>query len=285
MRRRMRRLGRGLRGLGAVEGEKVEYFLPASIFNKMAKGAKDTIAFCMKDVEQLVGYVDYQAALAERKAARATKAEAFYSNTELLERYAEDILSRRAKSSARTAKTKAKASGIFAETAAEIRKDVAAIRAQGITGPIPVCIYRTTGKHGGDLKTAEQRANRHHERFHADTRREEYKAGREPYACDSGIASVLGTALDPALTAFSRKHWVGFGGRAVNEEILARVEEVSNECGEGKDGCAKVAGRINDWFIGKKQPELAASFAKAAATVQARFSSPLGVVKAACKVK
>lgn len=283
--RRIRR--RKLNGLGAVEGEKVEYFVPASIFNSLAKGAKDTIAFCLRDVEELVGYVDSQADLAERKSARSARMQEHYGTVAQKDAYFREIAEKRATAAARAVKTKAKASGLFAKVAAEIRKDVAAIRAQGITGPIPACVYRTSGKYGDKaLKTAEARANRFHERFHADTRREEHKAGRGYHDCELDMAKVLGPDLDTELRGFSADYWT-VRGRAPVEEILARVEEVQNACSgdEDAEACGQVMGRINDWFISKRKPELAAAFTRVTAATKARFSSPLGVVRAACKLR
>ena len=280
-----RRMKKKLAGLGAVEGEKVEYFLPASIFNAMAKGAKDTIAFCMQDVEELVGYVDYQASVAERKATRSAKMQEHYDTVAAKGGYTGSVAESRAASAARSAKTKAKAGGLFAQVAEEMRQDVAAIRAQGITGPIPVCVYRTSGKYGDKaLKTAEARANRFHERFHADTRRAEYKAGRPHHDCELEMAKVLGDDLDPELRAFSATYWTN-RGRAAVEEILARVEEVHQTCyGEDTSGCSDVIGRVNDWFVSKRKPELAASFIRATTAVKKRFSSPLKLVEKACAV-
>ena len=280
-----RRMKKKLAGLGAVEGEKVEYFVPASIFNSLGKGAKETIAFCMKDVEELVGYVDYQASVAERKATRSAKMQEHYGTVAQRDEWYRAAAEKRAASAARAAKTKAKAGGLFSEMAAEIRKDVAAIRARGITGPIPVCVYRTSGKYGDKaLKTAEARANRFHERFHADTRRAEYRANRPHHDCELEMAKVLGDDLDPELRAFSATYWTP-RGRAAVEEILARVEEVHQTCyGEDTSGCSDVIGRVNDWFIAKKKPELAASFIRATTAVKKRFSSPLKLVEKACAV-
>ena len=225
MRKRMKPRRSGLRGLGAVEGEKVEYFLPASIFNQMGKGAKSTIAFCMRDVEQLLPYLDQQAKFSEMKAQRLESRGASYASMVEQGGYMASVAEGRAKTAARSAKTKAKAGGLFAQTAAEIRKDIAEVRAQGIAGPIPVCMYRTSGKYGDKaLKTAEARANRHHERFHADSRREEYRQGVPHYGCDAGVSKVLGSDLDPNLLQFSRVYW-SMNGKAAAEEILARVEE------------------------------------------------------------
>ncbi len=281
-----RRRRNALGALGAVEGEKVEYFVPASIFNGLAKGAKDTIAFCMKDVEELVGHIDYQADLAERKAARSTRMQEHYGTVAARDEWYREAAEKRAASAARAAKTKAKAGDLFSEMASEIRKDVAAIRAQGITGPIPVCVYRTSGKYGDKaLKTAEAKANRFHERFHADTRRVEYRANRPHHDCELDMARELGADLDPALRGFSADYWTP-RGRAPVEEILARVEEVHQSCyGDDVSGCTDVIGRVNDWFISKKKPELAASFAKTVTGVKRRFSSPLEVVKKACKIR
>jgi hypothetical protein len=275
---------RGLRGLGAVEGEKVEYFLPASIFNTMGRNAKSTIAFCMKDVEELLPYLDQQAAFSAMKAKRLESRGENYASVAASNEWYREAAEKKAKAAARSAKTKAKAGDVYSQVADEMRKDVAAIRAQGITGPIPVCVYRTSGKYGDKaLKSAEARANRHHERFHADSRRVEYREGVPHYGCDANIASVLDGALDPALTAFSRTYWSP-NGKASNEEILARVEETMEACGGSGEDCADVMGRINDWFVGKRKPELAASFVQATAAVKAKHGGPLEVMKKACRV-
>lgn len=283
MRRRIRR--RNLRGLGAVEGEKVEYFLPASIVN--ALGGGKAIAFCAKNVEDYIPLLEYKSALSARKAARAKAAEAHYANPELVARYGQqyaESLAKKAKSSARSAKTREKAGDIFMQTADEIRKDLAAIRAQGITGPIPACIYRTTGKWGDRLASAEKRANVNHERFHADARRAEYRLGVPNYSCDSGIPKALEPLLDPALVAFSRTYWSPHG-RAAGEEVLARAEEVIHACDASTADCSEVIGRVNDWFVSKRKPELAQSFVEAVAAVKAKYAKPIAAFQAACKVK
>jgi hypothetical protein len=291
---RRRRRRNALGALGAVEGEKVEYFVPASIFNQMASNAKSTIAFCIRDVEQLLPYLEQRARLEAAKAKRLEfQSTAF---TDPLGPYAsalgpgkggylESVLESRGKTKARSAKTKEKASSILMDTVAEIRKDVAAIRKSGVAGPIPVCVYRTSGKYGDKaLKTAEARANRHHERFHADSRRVEYREGQPHYGCDANIASVLGGALDPALTAFSRTYWSS-SGRASNEEILARVEETMEACSGSGEDCNDVMARINDWFVAKRKPELAASFVQATAAVKAKFKKPINAMTAACRLR
>lgn len=272
-----RRMKKKLAGLGAVEGEKVEYFLPAAIFNATAKDARNTVAYCIKDVEAgLLANLDYQAELAAWEAERARR------RTQI--RYQVGEQAKKAILAEKQAATKSKASSIFRQTADEIRKDLAAIRAKGITGPIPVCVYRTSGKYGDKaLKTAEARATRFHERFHADSRREEYKLGVEPYSCDAGVKAVLGGELDPDLVAFSRTYWSP-SGRAANEEILARVEEVENACaGDGAD-CNDVFARINDWFVSKGKPELAKKFYAVTRAVKKTHGSPLATFRAACKV-
>jgi hypothetical protein len=297
-----RRRRNALGALAAVEGEKVEYFLPAAIFNASAKDAKTAIAYCMRDVESnLLPYLDYQSSLAARKAEREKRRAEFHrelvvkdeeARAEAIARgYAVDRVPstsiRSAAIAERTAKTRAKAGDIFKQTADEIRKDLAEIRAQGITGPIPACVYRTSGKYGDKaLKTAEARANRFHERFHADTRRVEYRANRPHHDCELDMARELGADLDPELRGFSADYWTTRGIAPV-EEILARVEEVQNACSgdEDAEACGQVMGRVNDWFISKKKPELAASFAKTVTGVKRRFSSPLEVVKKACKIR
>jgi hypothetical protein len=276
---------RSRKGLGAIEGEKVEYFVPAAIFNSMGRDAKKTIAFCMRDVEELLPFLEHKAAVSAAKAKRLESRSANYTTTAETNEWFRQVAEKKAKTTSRGAKTTAKAGDIFAQTAAEIRKDIASLRKDGITGPIPVCVYRTSGKYGDKaLKTAEARANRHHERFHADSRRTEYREGAAPYSCDANIARVLGDSLDPALTAFSRTYWSP-NGKSANEEILARVEEVLEACTGSDEDCADVTGRITDWFISKRKHELAASFVQATAAVKAKFKKPLNAVTAACKLR
>jgi hypothetical protein len=284
MRKQMKLRRRGLRGLGAVEGEKVEYFLPASIFNKLGTGAKSAIALCFSNVEDVLPYILRQGMTASSKAKRMESRSAAYSTSTNTESgYWASVAESRAKTAARSAKLQAKAGDVFEQTAAEIQKDLAALRAQGITGPIPMCAYRTSGKYGDKaLKSAEARANRHHERFHADARRAEYKAGAKPHACDGNITTVLGSDLDPELYAFSRRYWSP-SGRAAAEEILARVEEAEQSCGNESGDCGDVLGRVNDWFISKGKPELATSFAQAVLAVKAKHGGPLEVMKKACR--
>lgn len=276
---------RTLRGLGAVEGEKVEYFLPASIVN--ALGGGKAVAFCAKNVEDFLPALEYKSRLSARKAERAKDRETHFSNPEVIARYGQqyaEAFAKRAKSEARSAKTREKAGDIFSQTADEMRKDIAAIRAKGITGPIPACIYRATGKWGDRLRSAEKRATVHHERFHADARRTEHKLGVPNYSCDRGIAKAMSPLLDDALVEFSRRYWSP-SGRAAGEEVLARAEEVIHACDASSSDCAEVLGRVNDWFISKKKPELALSFAETVAGVKVKHGRPIDAFVAACKVK
>jgi hypothetical protein len=283
--RRFLRRGRTLGALGAVEGEKVEYFLPASIVN--AIGGGKAIAFCAKSVEDYFPVLEYQSRVAARKAERAKSAAERLNDPAFRDKWGAayaDAIDRKAKGQARAAKTREKAGDIFAQTLAEMQKDLAAVRAKGITGPIPVCIYRATGKWGDRLKTAEKRATVNHERFHADARREEYKLGVPSYSCDSGIAKAMAPMLDAPLVEFSRRYWTPHG-RAAGEEILARAEEVIHACDASTEDCSEVIGRVNDWFVSKRRPELAQSFAEAVAAVKARHGRPIDVFRSACKVR
>lgn len=274
-----------LRGLGAVVGETVEYFLPASIVTALSD--KQTVAFCSRDAESFISQLEYQNLLAERKAARAKQFAARLNDPVLREGYGETysaILDKKAKSLERAAKTKEKAGNEIQQTLAEIRKDIDALRAQGIKGAIPMCVYRSSGRYGKGLMAAEQKATVHHERFHADSRRIEVNAGVEPYACDAKVANVMGEDMDPELLAFSRRHWSAHG-RATAEEVLARIEESILACDSGdKEGCSSVVGRVSDWFVAYKRPELAGSFLRALVTIKAKHGSPRDVMKAACRL-
>jgi hypothetical protein len=287
MRRQMKRHLRrrtALRGLGAVVGETLEYFMPASIVTAVSN--KQTVAFCARDAESFISTLEYQNLLAERKAARAKSFAARLNDPTLREQYGETyaaVLDKKAKGQERAAKTKEKAGSEIKQTLDEIRKDVAELRAQGIKGPIPMCMYRATGRFGKGLKAAEQKATVNHERFHAESRREEVKAGVNPYSCDANVAKVLAGDLPPELLAFSRRHWTT--GRAAAEEILARVEEVNGACGiDDRAGCDAVVGRINDWFLGQGKPELAGEFAKVTLSVKAKHGSSRDVMRAACRI-
>jgi len=280
-----RRRSRALRGLGAVEGEKTEYFLPASIVN--ALGGGDAIAFCAKNVELYIPSLEYKALLADRKATRSKNAQAHYADPGMIARYGEryaELFEKKAKGQARSAKLGENKGNAFRDMAAEIRRDVAAIRAQGITGPIPACVYRTTGKWGERLETAEKRATVHHERFHADARRMEYKLGVSTHSCDDGIIKAMEPLLDKELVDFSRRYWSPHG-KAAGEEVLARAEEVIHACDASSKDCSEVLGRVNDWFLSKKQPQLAQSFVEAVAGVKMKHGRPIDAFAKACKVK
>ena len=295
----MARRKKRLAGLGAVDGEKVEYFLPAAIFNASASNAKKSIAYCMRDVEAgLLGYLEYQSAVSLRKAERELRRAELHRELDVKSQQAVDELAARGERvvpptgksallAARRAGSKAKAGDIFKQTADEIRKDIAEIRAKGITGPIPACVYRTSGKYGDKaLKSAEAKATRDHERFHADVSRAEYRANQVPHGCELQMAKLLGNDLDPELRGFSADYWTNRGVAPV-EEILARVEEVNKACyssEQSHEACNSVGSRINDWFIGKRRPELAASFSRVVAAVGNRFGTPLDVAKKACSV-
>jgi len=288
MRRQMKRSLRrrpALRGLGAVVGETLEYFLPASIVTAVSD--KQTVAFCARDAESFIDKLEYQSRMAERKAERAKSFAERLNDPKLRERYGETYaaaLDKKAKGQERAAKTKEKAGSEIKQTLDEIRKDVEELRAQGVKGPIPMCMYRTTGRYGKGLKSAEQKATVNHERFHAESRREEVKAGVNPYSCDANVAKVLEGDLSPELLAFSRRHWSS-RGLATAEEILARIEEVNGACGiDDREGCDAVVGRINDWFVMEKRPELAVEFAKVTLSVKAKHGSARDVMRAACRI-
>jgi hypothetical protein len=252
-----------------------------------ALGGGKAIAFCASNVEDYLPVLEYKSKVAARKSERAAQTAERLNDPKFRAGWSESytaVIERKAAGQARAAKTRAKAGDIFTQTADEIRKDLAAIRAKGITGPIPACVYRTTGKYGDRLKSAEKRANVSHERFHADARREEYKLGVPRHSCDSKIAKVLEPLFDPELVRFSRTYWSP-SGRASAEEILARAEEVIHACNASTSDCTEVIGRVNDWFVSKKKPELAQSFVEAVAGVKAKHATPLAAFRAACKVK
>jgi hypothetical protein len=270
-----------LRGLGAVVGEAVEYFLPASIVNALSD--KQTVAFCSRDAESFISRLEYQNLLAKQKAASSKADAAFMADFLFRDKWDEsevDWIKKKAKGHERSAKTKEKAGNIIQQTITEIRKDIDAIRAEGIKGPIPMCVYRSSGRW---LKDVEQRVAVPHERFHADSRRIEINAGIVPYACDANVSKVLGADLDPELIEFSRRHWAS-GDRAVAEEILARIEEVETACAGEGDDCSAVVDGISRWFRTHQKPELDDSFHHAMRVIAAKHGSPRDVMKAACRL-
>jgi len=294
----------GLGDLAAITGEKLSYWLPASVADKVG-ASKNNIAFCAQDGDNLLRYVAYEALKAERKTAQATRVaelttqrvddptsgltaegRKLWDTDPAFRKRIEDAFAKGKKRSENLIKRRAKAGGNLGDFAKDLEQELAKLRRNGVTGPIPVCIHRTTGQRGADLPRSHRRSNVIHEDFHANVRRAEHKLGRKYMECSGNVPALLGDDLSPELLAFSRSNWAATPANSrAAEEILARVEEMRMSCKRSNEDCIETAQRIGEWFVARKKPELAEAFARVRGAVLARYTTPLNLVKAACKVR
>lgn len=265
------------RQLSAITGKaRVEYFVPASVAD--ALGGKDNYAFCSFDVERLLGLVLYNAQKAERKAKSAASAKDRIENLRKYG-YSDEVVAREAKKKAAAAKRAAKSGNVFMDLVNEIEKDVAKLRARGVTGAIPVCFNRVTGKKSERIR-AERRSTAVHERFHADARRVEVDGGVQKAA---SCFAQIEERLQPELTPELLRHSLEFYGRrqVAAEELLARVEEIRKACRTKRatTDCVETEAKVTRGM----SPEEKVAFTALREAVEAKYGTPLNVVRAAVR--
>lgn len=272
---------RRARQLSAVTGKaRVEYFVPSSIAD--AIGGKKNYAFCYPDVEHIVAKLAAYANYSKAKAARSTD-EAHRIDNLRNYGYDEKTIAAEAKKRVAKAKREAKAGNAFAQFIAEIESDVARLRSAGVTGAIPVCVNRSSGKRGSERPAPLRRATATHERFHADARRVEVDAGlTKPFECWQNLDAALGTAYTPALRHYSFINYADGKPRLAAEELLARVEEVRKACWVGKRQAKDCEPLVSD-IVKRMNMETAKDFVALANSVKATYGTPLNVVRAAVR--
>lgn len=272
--------------LGAVTAKaRLEYVLPASIADKI--GGTGNYAYCVADAENLIKSAMVRGAHASAKASIAAGRE---SRIKALTPYGytQEIIERESKKAASKAKREAKAGNAFVDLAKEVRREIDHLRAQGVKGPIPACITRSSGKRGSELPRHFRRANATHERFHADARRVEADGGVEAYACykrmDELTHPYVGTS---PVRYYSLVNFAQMKSKWATEELLARVEEVRKACdtkkGTKQGDCEPTIANIVKYM---NEPE-AKGFLELVRGVKKDYGTPLNVVRAAvrsCKV-
>lgn len=283
----------GYRGLGAIraEGEHLEYSLPGSVVDAM--GLRKAMAFCAPDVERFVRNIRITAAEQRAKASYAERAAALYqqrgsqSSQYVSEEMRGEYESRAAKYAAAAERKRKLAAGKLTsleDTLKLIDDEVAQLRAMGVRGPIPVCVYRASGKkgHAGDWQVIQ---NQSHERFHAAVRRLEAQMGAR-YVGFSG-------ALDKAFKEeFGNDGWfLSYTLKWANkpdtiiEELLARVEEQALACVHSTDACRANSEYNAQWIdlfnkkVGNRLPRT--YLETLTADIFNRYGSAIGFVKAA----
>lgn len=235
-----------LANLAAIrhEGEHLEYTLPASVAN--AIGMKQALAACFSSTEDFLRAAGWQAAKAGRTAAHRESSQTYYAQQEakLQERqmteeqrrvYAE-AYARAAQTAQRSQKLAKGKADALASTLSLVEKELAELRASGVTGPIPVCVYRASGKMAASTPW-QVLQNQSHERFHAAMRRLEARLGlasKGAYlALDKMMNEVYG---DTGIKIATLAKWSS-RANTITEELLARVEEQAVACASGTDNC------------------------------------------------
>lgn len=283
---------------GAIraEGEHLEYSLPGGVVDAM--GARKAMAFCQGDVEQFVKNVR---STIRRESAKVNPVESdiqFW--TEIMRQrqmegdakkaeYAALMIERlKAKtatvSSSRGAKTAASKASTLTDVLDEIEREVAQLRSMGVRGPIPVCVYRSSGKKGraGDWQLIQ---NQSHERFHAAVRRLEVSMGARHHGFSSALDKAFKEEFgnDGWFLSYTLK-WANTPDTII-EELLARVEEQALACVHSTDACRENSEYNAQWvdlFNQRVGNRLLRTYLETlTADVLNRYGSAMGFVKAA----
>ena len=215
--------------LSAVTGERLEYWLPGSVMDSL--GYKGAMAVCLPNTESALGNMKLGLHKQARRAERAAKSVA-YAGEYMTEKAAKSYNRR-----ANIAKNKALS---LVDTVKLLEAEVEKLRARGVAGPIPVCLYRESGKKAGTTRW-ERRSVANHERFHAALRRLEAKHNIGRY----GLWRVMGEVLDELPGAWEARAWASIEGwskthESLVEEILARTEEIRKACVRSQADCQDI---------------------------------------------
>lgn len=282
----------GRRGqLGAIraEGEHLEYSLPGSVVDAM--GLRNAMAFCARDAEALTRNIRMTAAQQRAKATYAERASAAWSQRDSRAYVSEEMRaqyeSTAAKYAAAAERKRKLATGKLTsleDTLKLMEDEVAQLRAMGVRGAIPVCIYRASGKKGrkGDWQVLQTQS---HERFHAAVRRLEASMGARHYgfsgALDQAFKEEFGN--DGWFLSYTLK-WARVPD-VITEELLARVEEQALACAHSTDACRENSEFNAQWidiFNKKMGNRLPRTYLETlTANILNRYGSAIGFVKAA----
>lgn len=254
---------------GGVTGERVEYRVPAQVFTHLR--VTNAKAVCFPDHAKLARLAGAHAGAAARSADWLAQNASRYG-------VSESRIEQKVKDRTRKA-------GVMAAFAQVLERDLGKLRAEGVEGPIPVCLFRGTGKFAEESRER-RRAVATHERFHADVRRAEVRLGAE---LDKGDCAWTARALwrarlgetgNRALAASGLANW----GDPL-EELLARTEEVRKSCLRSDAQCAETRARFAAQPTSRwgENTHTAAFVNDAADAVQREFGSAMGFVTQALR--
>ena len=209
----------------AITGRRSEIFVPAAVYNEI--GGRGTLGLCFNSGDRLLAALKYRAA---RASAKSTTAQ---------------IIAQKYGKAPKRDASKGKAVSI--EKAIEdLKADLEKLRKNGVTGPIPVCAYPTSGR-GSETERIGRRTTAIHERFHADfrdaERRNALNTDTEP-----SIRRCIGSSLRKVLEdrfgqlakdALAVGETSGWARQAYDnpEELLARIEESRLSCKRSVEDC------------------------------------------------
>lgn len=232
------------RGLGAITGERVEYWLEPEVYGAAMNESPDYAAGAC-----------------------------FPTTRQMLE------LRRNAQASPNWPAIRDR----FNEFSRKVDAEVARLRSRGVTGPIPMCLYKTT------LSQQPRRFRRDvptHERFHADMRRLEYAFGIPEYSCSKYMAEMLKPALTQELLDFSTTHWCDGDDRKAVEEILAYMTSILKlSGGQSPDEFDAALDNLVEGMASYGASEaLVNQYARVYGLVKRKYGTPLNVARAAFRV-
>lgn len=283
----------GYRGLGAIraEGEHLEYSLPGSVVDAM--GLRKALAVCAGDVELLTRNIRMTAAEQRAKASYAERAAALYqqrgsqSSQYVSEEMRGEYESRAAKYAAAEERKRKLAAGKLTsleDTLKLMEDEVAQLRGMGVRGPIPVCIYRASGKKGREAEW-QVMMTQSHERFHAAVRRLEASMGARPQGLHVAMEKLFEAEFGQ--DGYRLSQTLGWATRptVIIEELLARVEEQALACVHSTDACRANSEYNAQWldiFNKKMGNRLPRTYLETlTADILNRYGSAIGFVKAA----
>lgn len=278
---------------GAIraEGEHLEYSLPGSVVDAM--GLRKALAVCAGDVEGLTHNIRMTAAQQRAKASYAERAAALYqqrgsqASQYVSEEMRGEYESRAAKYAAAEERKRKLAAGKLTsleDTLKLMDDEVAQLRALGVRGPIPVCIYRASGKRGREAEW-QVMMTQSHERFHAAVRRLEATMGLKPYGIHVAMEQLF--AAEFGQDGYRLSQALGWATRpyVIIEELLARVEEQALSCAHSTDACRANSEYNAQWldiFNKKMGNRLPRTYLETlTADILNRYGSAIGFVKAA----
>lgn len=278
--------------LGAITGERLEYWLPKDFFRKVAprEGRIVAEAFCESDADKVIRDIATDATNEWNKAAATERVVDEYRHVKragTFSYYTARQIKTFEAAEKRLPKEREHADQLR-ELTDRIIGELKRLRVRGVKGRVPVCVYPM----GGSLRKTPRENRRSfaiHERFHADVSREAEKAGvtenHNRQCLNPGAAmAALDYAYSPAL------HMAGelmsnYPPHAL-EELLARAEEVRVACKRGTKDCAAVRKRIAG-ELELAGPAMMENFDRFTELVREHHGTPLNMARKllrSCKV-